>query len=375
MSHNKLFWMRWDIQAAQRDTSRLNATLYGAYMSLIEEEFINGPLPNEIEFLCNKARLFSTKDAPLLTDTLTDTSTDNVTDAPRRAHGERERMIYALLGLYFELGPDNCWRQKRVEAERNKALKTLEINRERTKKATLARWKNRTPADPSTSPSTSPSTDPLRMRQRIQSLEGKASTRDSDSLRSSPSLPDGAAAPRGGSPNPASPAGKPAPSKTAVVGKQNETKAKPRKPGSGRIAKGGNGGTGTAGSRNSVAVGLRGGVEHLKKLSNRRNGKNPVDSRVELFRDEVFRFWEQQNLGDLKAGKCPWATRDLAALLGLLRASPEMTLETFRGLLMNRAHSEVVASDPPRNWLAGLKLFAAGPLDRYRHALKVPRTM
>jgi hypothetical protein len=187
--------------------------------------------------------------------------------------------------------------------------------------------------------------------------------------------PDGAAAPRGGSPNPASPAGKPAASKPPVSGKQSKIKAKPQKKGVGGAGKGGDDETGTATSGKSGAGGQRLGNEASKKRSNRLKADFPADSRSEPFRDEIFRYWNQQNLGDRKAGNCPWAAKDQAALSGLLRASPEMTLEAFQGLLMNRAHSEVVASDPPRNWLAGLKLFAAGPLDRYRHPLRAPRTM
>jgi hypothetical protein len=202
----------------------------------------------------------------------------------------------------------------------------------------------------------------------------------SSSVSVNPPFPkpnSGAAAPRGGSSNPPSP-GKPTPSKPPPSAKQSKTKAKLGKPAKSarrRIAKGGNDETGTAGANKSGAGGLGFGVGHLKKQSSRPKADFPADSRWEPFRIEIFRYWDQQNMGDEKAGNCPWTVKDQAALSGLLRASPEMTLETFRGLLMNRARSEVVASDPPRNWLAGLKLFAGGPLDRYRHSLRPARVL
>jgi hypothetical protein len=122
-----------------------------------------------------------------------------------------------------------------------------------------------------------------------------------------------------------------------------------------------------------VAVKVNSVAGHLKNKSNRQNADFPADSRWEAFWEEIFKFWKEQNSGNLEAGKCPWTVKDQAALSGLLRASPEMTLQTFKSLLTNRAQSDVVPSDPPRNWLAGLKLFAAGPLDRYKKPIQKGR--
>jgi hypothetical protein len=158
--------------------------------------------------------------------------------------------------------------------------------------------------------------------------------------------------------------------------KQSKTKAKPPKTGPGRAANGGNDESGTAGAKRRVAAEVNSGAGHLKNKSNRQNADFPADVRWEPFREEVFRYWTEQNLGDEKAGECPWMAKDQAALSGLLRASPEMTFETFQTLLVHRAQSQVLASDPPRNWLTvDLKRFSAGPLDRFKQPLKAPRTM
>lgn len=50
-----------------------------------------------------------------------------------------------------------------------------------------------------------------------------------------------------------------------------------------------------------------------------------------------------------------------------------MKLAAFRQLLVNRADSDVVPSDPPRLWIRDLVRFAAGALDRYKHLKKASR--
>jgi hypothetical protein len=204
--------------------------------------------------------------------------------------------------------------------------------------------------------------------------EVSTSTRGYDPLRVSPPLPDGATAPRGGSSNPSSP-GKPAPSKPPARGKQNEIKAKPPKRGPGRIAKGGDDETGTAGARSSAAVGLRGGAGHLKKQSNRPKADFLADPRFEPCHAELLEFWKVLNRDSQSAGNLPWEVRDQAALSALLRAQPEMTVEMFKVWLVNRAHSEgIVFTDPPRNWVSvNLKRYADGPLDRYGKPIKKRR--
>jgi uncharacterized protein YdaU (DUF1376 family) len=336
-------WMPLDIGPFLQDTAHLSTEEIGAYTLLLLYYWAHGPLPNDPKRLANIAKMSA--------DTWS--------------------ITHEALSIYFFKGSDGLLHQKGADRRRAQWLDKRLKAREKALKAINARWsKHRAKvAAQSNTPSI-----PEEVRREV--LENyptsvKTSTRDYDPLRVSPSLPAGAAAPKGGSSNPTSP--EPATGKPPASAKQNETKAKPLKRGLGRIAKGGNDGTGTAGASKSGARGLGLGVGHLKNQSSRPKADFPADSRWEPFRVEIFKYWDQQNLGDQKAGNCPWTVKDQAALSGLLRAAPEMTLETFRGLLMNRARSEVVASDPPRNWLAGLKLFAAGPLDRYRHSLRPAR--
>jgi uncharacterized protein YdaU (DUF1376 family) len=358
MPEEKLIWMPLYIRDIRADTTRLNATLYGAYMSLIEEEFLHGPLPNDLGVLCHLARLYSSHDAPL-------DFADTPSITPSIPQVLPEHVISTLLSQFFVLGADNLWRQKRVEIERTKALNLLHVRREKGRNAIAARWRKRalsiSPGNTlSISPGNTPSISP-------SNTEFTGSTRDYDSLRSSPSLPNGAPAPRGGFQNPPSPTGKP-----PARGKQNEIKAKPSKKGPGRIANGGDNETRMDSSGKRALVGLRSGAGHPKKQLSRPKADLPVDSRFEPFRGELSQCWVELNIGMEGAGDCPWGVKDQAALLGMLRACPEMTLETFRILLMNRAHSEgILSTDPPRNWVSvNLKRYINGPLDRYNKPIK-----
>lgn len=105
------------------------------------------------------------------------------------------------------------------------------------------------------------------------------------------------------------------------------------------------------------------------------NGKFSEDARFEVFRVEIFKFWSGVNAEVPAAGQCPWGIKDQAALLALLQVSPDLDVVKFRALLTARARSEVTPSDPPRNWLADLKKFAAGPLDRYKQPLRAQRVL
>jgi hypothetical protein len=219
-----------------------------------------------------------------------------------------------------------------------------------------------------------------------------STTRDSDSLRSSPSLPSGAVAPRGGSHQaPARsasstrlaagkrPAPRPAKSKSEKKAKPGvlAPRARPSERDKGNVhGEGSRSASKKQGGKDRRSVsGSKGQNRQPAADQGKSENKAKKDARFDLFAAEIFEYWRLQNLGTI-AGSCPWGVKDQAALSGLLQAAPGMTLEVFRVLLFNRAHSEVLSSDPPRNWLSvDLKRFAAGSLDRYKHLLKPMRTM
>jgi uncharacterized protein YdaU (DUF1376 family) len=95
------------------NTSRLNATQYGAYLLLLEEETLHGPLPNNLDILCWLARL---------------------------PEDGKSRVIPDLLSQFFVLGDDNLWRSDQAEAGKAKA----KARRERAQKGAAARWGKRT---------------------------------------------------------------------------------------------------------------------------------------------------------------------------------------------------------------------------------------
>jgi hypothetical protein len=63
----------------------LNATEYGALIRLSAEEFLHGPLPNDLTVLCGLTRI-----------------------------PEYAAVITKLLAQFFTLGEDNLWRSKLV---------------------------------------------------------------------------------------------------------------------------------------------------------------------------------------------------------------------------------------------------------------------
>lgn len=94
-------------------TSRLTTELHGAYLLLIMDYWMNGPLPDDDDLLAS-----ITKMAP---------------DAWSIARAKLEK--------YFSIA-DGFWRQKRVEEELAAATEKKRKSRERAKKAAAARWDN-----------------------------------------------------------------------------------------------------------------------------------------------------------------------------------------------------------------------------------------
>ena len=92
-------------------TSRLTTELHGAYLLLIMDYWMNGPLPDNDAALASIARM--TPDA--------------------------WSIARAQLKHYFSI-EDGCWKQKRVEEELAAATEKKRKAREKAKKAASARW-------------------------------------------------------------------------------------------------------------------------------------------------------------------------------------------------------------------------------------------
>jgi hypothetical protein len=144
---------------------------------------------------------------------------------------------------------------------------------------------------------------------------------------------------------------------------QNERKAKPRKT-TLREAE-------EMGSRGEVAPGRIDAAYPARNASNGhfKNGVNgsETDPRFRPFRKEVFRFWVGVNPDQTK---CPWLGAESAALNRLLLGSPDLTLDDFKRILANRAHSEVNHTEAPRYWLGGALKYIESSLDRYGQPMK-----
>jgi uncharacterized protein YdaU (DUF1376 family) len=352
----KLIWMPFYISDFLTDTTELNVILSGAYHLLLSWEFLHGPLPEDPEFLCNISKLSTLKSV----------------DAWSIAQASPKHMLDVLLQRYFTQLPDKTWVQKRVEIERAKVLEKMTVNSEKARKAANARWnRQRRLKEEQAKINDAPSIAQALPEQSSGLLQSQVSTKAKaiGSLRSP--LPNGAAAPRGGSPNQPSPDGKSSPGNPTGP-KQSKTKAKPPKTGPGCIAKGRNDGKGQDVSESRATLKLGGKDGHSRKRLHPPKADFPADSRWEPCHAELSEFWKVSNRDSETAGELPWEARDRAALLRLLQACPEMTREMLRVWLVNRAHSEgIVFTDPPRNWVSvNLKRYADGPLDRYNKPIK-----
>jgi uncharacterized protein YdaU (DUF1376 family) len=302
---------------------------------------------------------------------------------------------FSVLKRLLKQDDEGLWFSPRCDREKAKYLEKKRVFYDRAKKGGIAKAKKRASSTPQAELKHTSSTPQAELKHTSSSALGvlqapksevSTSTRGYEPLRVSPPLPDGAAAPRGGPPNPPSPAGKSAPSKPPAGTKQNENKAKLTKRGVGRIARGRNDGKGQGGPKKRVAVPLRPGNDASRKQNDPSKANFPAashpdsktdgqtDGRYEPCKAEIPSYWKGINQGNPEVGNCPWTMKEDAALFGLLRECPEMTVEMFRKWLLNRAYSEGVnPSDPPRNWLRDLRQFAAEPLDRYKKPIQKGR--
>jgi len=115
-------WMPIYIKDYLASTSRLNPEQHGIYLLLMFDYWINGPLPNDIEMLCNVV--------------------GNPKDNPR--------VLTWLLEKYFYLDKEkNVWKKERIETELTRASKNRETARENGKKGGR-------PKNPRVNPDTNP---------------------------------------------------------------------------------------------------------------------------------------------------------------------------------------------------------------------------
>lgn len=382
MPNEKLIWMPHYIREIWADTSRLNATQYGAFMSLTENEFLYGPLPNDMGVLCQVARLFATQDQPLDVSENANAPSIPSGNATRSLRAWREHVLRTVLEGFFTLGPDNCWRREQVEIVRAKILNNMTVNSDRARKAARARWGDHVPKHAPSIPPSNPASTSQGNAPGYAKVIGQTET----NTRSLRSLSSSASPPlAGGGPGPLGadrPAGEETAANRATGSKaaasnptptRSERRAKTTERPPVAIPPGTVRGNHAASTKNRLSTAGKTVAHGVKKRVRPAEVKDLPDPRFSAFKAEIFRYWDQQNSGSPNVGSCPWSGPDRGSLSDLLRASPDLELETFRQLLVNRAHSEVVPSDPPRLWVRDLVRFAAGSLDRYKHLKKAAR--
>jgi len=88
--------------------------------------------------------------------------------------------------------------------------------------------------------------------------------------------------------------------------------------------------------------------------------KREPDSRHTPFRQALETYWDHKGPGN----KLPWDGREAKALSSVLAASPDLTLEQFRGLLQNRARSQVTHGERIYLWIMKIHSYTE-PLDRF----------
>lgn len=133
-------------------TSRLTTELHGAYLLLIMDYWMNGPLPDDDALLASITKM--TPDA--------------------------WSIARAKLKHYFIID-DGCWKQKRIEEELAAATEKKRKAREKAKKAAAERWSNASSNAPSNasamlkecpSPSPSPSPSDSNTKDSVPSKDG-----------------------------------------------------------------------------------------------------------------------------------------------------------------------------------------------------------
>jgi uncharacterized protein YdaU (DUF1376 family) len=324
-------WMPLDIGRYLQDTAHLTTEESGAYLHLLMHYWTYGPLPNDHKKLRTIARMSA----------------------------DAWSIAFASLSMFFFTGPDGLLHQRGADRRRERWIDKRQKAHDKAVNAANARWgkRKRTDGEPKENTGDAPS---ITHAMPVTTL---STTPQGDSPSAHPPAPRGEAT-RPGAPS--------IPTRPQPIPTKSESKAKTPKPAPVAPAERPDA-RNHAAHRSVAATGKENSAAHTNK-----NGANPpktpsgVDGRYEAFRREVFAFWSGQN----PAGEnCPWIPADRKAMRGFLAGAPSMTLEQFKRLLRTRAHSEIVASDPPRLWLRDLMRYASGPLDRFKKPLRVARSL
>lgn len=384
------------------DTLHLTREEVGAYTFLLMQEWMRGPLPNEIDKLA----------------VVTREKSGNARSIPKKPEKIRNArsITLALLKEFFSLGNDGHWRQKRLEIEKEKVMARAAVDHARAVKAAATRWKGHTATWPKKKPKKGnarsnplaslsiPTEKPVSSRARIYDAraEGSKNLKANTKAKAKPLTPQPrknhevakhahtkisrhlAASRKPAGRSAAAPGKLPEPGKIPSPNLRGNGEIQPgdKKP-AGGSARGGNGGVGAKSRREKLVKTVKRFTVRGNKLQNgektagndrgakreaKAKGAGFLDARFEPFQKEVLRYWSEQNPDTPKYW---WGKRESAVLRELLKSGPDLQLSVFKRCLQNRAQSDVNPADLPHTWLRDVLRFAAGPLDRYGKPLRV----
>ena len=103
-----IFYPRYPLDY-QRDTSRLRLVHHGAYALLLDDYYVNGPLPPKIDDLCAICRATT---------------------------AEERQAIESVADAFFPVNGDGLRHNKRADKEAKRILALSELNKEKSKR----RW-------------------------------------------------------------------------------------------------------------------------------------------------------------------------------------------------------------------------------------------
>ncbi len=92
------------------------------------------------------------------------------------------------------------------------------------------------------------------------------------------------------------------------------------------------------------------------------------DPRHMLFKAKIGEYWRLYNPGH---PDMPWDGAEGKALDALLKSSPSLDIDAFRGLVRSRGLSEVNHGERPSIWLRTALRYLSGPLNRYSKPLRM----
>lgn len=106
------------------------------------------------------------------------------------------------------------------------------------------------------------------------------------------------------------------------------------------------------------------GVQPIAPKPSLTKNKNLPDPRFTPIKDLIFRYYMKKN------GEDPsWDPSEAKHLSEFLKATPNISIETFTKCLTNRFKSDISHSDRPRKWISNIMDFLNAPLDKYNRPL------